>query len=117
MAPIAEPLLKIPDAVDLSSGGNHSVTNFNAAGQFPASPTPRRNLTMPNCNGVITNAWINPAVVQKAMHKEYPIRVPNLSITKPETAFDNMYATKNAVPMYPNASSGINFLKSPVALR
>src|SRR5947208_15728347 len=102
MAPSADPLLKMPEAVDLSSGGNHSVTSFKATGQLPASPIPKKNLTIPNCKGVITNAWINPAVVQNAMHIEYPIRVPSLSITKPETALDSMYATKNAVPMYPN---------------
>ena len=39
-APAAAPLLKIPDAVKRSSGGNHSLVNFIADGQFPASPIP-----------------------------------------------------------------------------
>ncbi len=97
MAPSAEPLLKMPEAVDLSCGGNHSLVSFKAAGQLPASPMPKKNRQIPNCKGVIAKACTSPAVVQKAMHNEYPIRVPNLSITKPEKAFDNMYATKKAV--------------------
>jgi hypothetical protein len=38
IAPKAEPLLNMPDAVDRSFGGNHSPVSFNAAGQLPASP-------------------------------------------------------------------------------
>src|ERR1700730_5010849 len=97
MAPIAAPLLKIPEAVERSSGGNHSLVNFMAAGQFPASPTPNKNLQTPNWNGRVASAWSIAAVVQKAMHNEYPRRVPNLSIKNPETPLEIMYATKKAV--------------------
>lgn len=47
-APIAAPLLKIPEAVDRSLGGNHSEVSFIAAGQFPASPIPNKNRKNPN---------------------------------------------------------------------
>ena len=68
--PSAEPLLKIPDAVERSCGGNHSAVSFTAAGQLPASPMPRRKRSAPNCNGVRANACRTAAVVQTAIDSE-----------------------------------------------
>src|SRR5688572_7990189 len=70
IAPNAAPLLKMPEAVERSCGGNHSLVMRTAAGQLPASPIPKRNRQIPNCNGVTAKAWIRPAVVQKAIHNE-----------------------------------------------
>ncbi len=97
IAPTAAPLLKMPVAVERSSGVNHSLVSFIAAGQFPASPTPSKNLHMPKWKGNLATACSNDAVVQKVMHKAYPNFVPSLSIIKPDIRLDAMYAAKNAV--------------------
>ena len=61
IAPSAAPLLKIPAARVRSCGGNHWVTIFTAAGQLPASPTPRRKRHTPNDQGPRATAWSMPA--------------------------------------------------------
>src|ERR1039458_8210891 len=40
IAPMLEPVLKMPVATERSLGGNHSVTTRMAAGKFPDSPRP-----------------------------------------------------------------------------
>ena len=67
--PSAEPLLKIPEAVERSCAGNHSAVSLTAAGQLPASPTPSRKRSTPKWNGVRASACRSAAVVQKAMHR------------------------------------------------
>jgi len=68
--PRAEPLLKIPEAVERSRGGNHSAVSFTAAGQLPASPIPSRKRSAPNCSGVRASACSVAAVVQTPIERE-----------------------------------------------
>ena len=65
IAPRAEPLLKIPDAVERSCGGNHSLVSFKAAGQLPASPNPRTARKRRNSPAVRANACAMAAPDQK----------------------------------------------------
>ena len=47
-APTLDPVLKIPNAIARSFGGNHSATTFPEPGNPPPSPIPSRKRNTPN---------------------------------------------------------------------
>src|SRR5687768_7677802 len=67
IAPMAEPLLKMPEASARSFGGNHSETTFIAAGQLPASPNPSRKRKAPSDHADRAIECIAPAADHKNM--------------------------------------------------
>src|SRR4051794_26148786 len=87
IAPIEEPLLKIPDARARSFSGNHSATTFTPPVQFPASPIPSRNRKKPRLTGPVEKAWSTELTDHQSIHRPYPARVPSRSISGPETPF------------------------------
>src|SRR6185312_14994052 len=84
MAPIAEPLLNIPDASARSRSGNHSATTLTPAGQFPASPIPKRDRNRPSDHGPRESAWSSAAADHHAAQSAKPKRVPKRSSKGPE---------------------------------
>src|SRR5437763_4166199 len=87
MAPIEEPLLKMPEAKARSLSGNHSATTLTAPGQFPASPMPSKKRQAARLTGPFENAWSTELADHQSMHSPYPTRVPSRSINGPETPF------------------------------
>src|SRR4051812_12194334 len=87
IAPIEEPLLKMPEAKARSLSGNHSATTLTAPGQFPASPMPSRKRQTPRLTGPFEKAWSIELADHHSMQSPYPARVPRRSISGPETPF------------------------------
>src|ERR1017187_1995250 len=48
VAPMPDPALNMPNAIDLSFGGNHSEMAFEAAGKQPPSPIPSKKSPAPS---------------------------------------------------------------------
>jgi hypothetical protein len=85
MAPMFEPLLKIPVANALSFFGNHSATVLMDAGKLPDSPT-ANTLRIIMCipTNFPTKALPIPANDQMISEKANPNLVPILSMKAPE---------------------------------
>ncbi len=78
------PELKIPTANARSFFGNHSATVFKLAGKTPASPNPNANRAAANPASDPASPCAIDAKLQNAIASEYPSRVPNLSINRPD---------------------------------
>ena len=87
IAPTDDPLLKIPEANERSSAGNHSATTFTAAGQLPASPIPSRKRNTPSDSAPRANACNSAHRDHQPTNSAYPARVPSRSIITPEKPF------------------------------
>ena len=68
-------------------------------GKFADSPNPSRVRATPNVNALVAHACIMAATLQTVMAIAKPIRVPNLSSSRPAPSMPHMYAIENAVVM------------------
>src|SRR4051794_22928198 len=76
MAPIFEPVLKMPVATERSFGGNHSVTTRMAAGKFPDSPRPKAKRAPQNAPTERQRAWAIADKLQNNTESEYAVLTP-----------------------------------------
>jgi hypothetical protein len=84
IAPMFEPVLKIPVATERSFGGNHSVTTRMAAGKFPDSPSPSANRA-PQKPPTVRHSACNIAdKLQNKTDRAYALLMPIKFINEPK---------------------------------
>ena len=89
----------MPVACARSFCGNHSATVLMQAGKFAASPKPSKTRAIPKVNALVASACPMAARLQTVIAIAKPMRVPNLSSSRPAPSMPNMYASENAVVM------------------
>ena len=83
--PIEAPVLKIAIAMARSFCGNHSAITFAAPGQFPASPSPRKNEQAAKLAIPTRNACAIAAMHHTMIDTLNPMRAPKRSYSRPLT--------------------------------
>jgi len=85
-APVLDPALKIPIALPRSFAGNHSDIALVAAGQLPASPTPRRKRKTARLRTPRAKRWTKVAADHHTNMTANPHFVPIESRNAPDAA-------------------------------
>src|SRR5271154_663702 len=89
--PTADPLSKIATASPRSDFGNHSETAFVAPGQLPPSPAPSRNRNIAKLRRPTAAAVAIATSEYHSTASDSPLRVPNLSSSRPDTNWKIVY--------------------------
>ena len=82
-----EPVLNIPNAKELSVGGNPTDTTLAESGKLPPFPIPRKNRTTPKPRTDDTKPCNILAIDLQIIMKVYLMRVQSKSIILPTTEY------------------------------
>src|SRR6185295_15341787 len=96
-APTDEPLSKSATAKPRSRRGNHSETALVAAGQFAASPAPSRKRKVAKLRKPPASDVSIATTEYQSTARERPLRVPNRSSRRPDTACMTAYARRKEI--------------------
>src|SRR5687768_12697186 len=91
-APTLEPVLKIPNAIARSRGGNHSATTLPDPGNPPPSPIPSRKRYTPSPRTDVAVPVKKLAADHQMIITAYPARAPSQSMMRPPPAYMIAYA-------------------------